>query len=157
MVVRGSPPHQIRVIAWNLDRDDWRTFRVDRINPRTPNGPRFTPRALPGADVTAYVTGVFRGSEDASGSWPRLGTVLLDLTAATVALYTRDGLVEPITPDRCRPTLGSWSWTSLAAAIARYDADIDVVGPAELTQELVKLLPLAGVHRPPPGVRHHFP
>ncbi|WP_407695994.1 helix-turn-helix transcriptional regulator, partial [Sphaerimonospora thailandensis] len=32
------------LVAWDLDREDWRTFRVDRITPRTPAGPRFTPR-----------------------------------------------------------------------------------------------------------------
>ena len=35
------------LVAWDADRDDWRTFRVDRIEPRPPTGPRFTPRALP--------------------------------------------------------------------------------------------------------------
>ena len=35
------------LVAWDVDRDAWRTFRVDRIEPRTPSGPRFTPRALP--------------------------------------------------------------------------------------------------------------
>ncbi|PZG23875.1 transcriptional regulator [Micromonospora craterilacus] len=143
---RRTEPHHVitwdgrwYLVAWDLDRDGWRTFRVDRMRLRTPNGPRFTHRALPGGDVAAYVTGVFRGSEDASGNWPCQGTVLLDLPAATVALYTRDGLVEQITPDRCRLTLGSWSWPSLAAAIARYDADIDVVGPDELTEAFAHL------------------
>lgn len=143
---RRTEPHHVitwdgrwYLIAWDLDRDDWRTFRVDRIHPRTPHGPRFTPRALPATDVAAYVTGVFRGSGDASGNWPCQGTVLLDLPAATVALYTRDGLVEPVTPGRCRLTLGSWSWTSLAATIARYDADIEVVGPDELTDAFAHL------------------
>jgi predicted DNA-binding transcriptional regulator YafY len=143
---RRTEPHHVitwdgrwYLIAWDLDRDDWRTFRVDRMSLRTPNGPRFTPRALPGGDVAAYVTGVFRGSDDASGNWPCQGTVILDLPAATVALYTRDGLVEQITASRCRLTLGSWSWPSLAAAIARYDADIDVVGPDELTEAFAHL------------------
>jgi predicted DNA-binding transcriptional regulator YafY len=36
------------LVAWDLDRDDWRTFRVDRMTPRTPTGPRFSPRELPG-------------------------------------------------------------------------------------------------------------
>ena len=31
------------LVAWDADRDDWRTFRVDRIEPRPPAGPRFTP------------------------------------------------------------------------------------------------------------------
>ncbi|MEU1397538.1 WYL domain-containing protein [Micromonospora zamorensis] len=138
---RHAEPHHLitwdgrwYLIGWDRDRGDWRTFRVDRMSLRTPNGPRFTPRALPGGDVAAYVTGVFRGSDDATGNWPCQGTVILDLPAATVALYTRDGLVEAITPGSCRLTLGSWSWPSLAAAIARYDADIDVVGPEQLTE-----------------------
>ncbi|WP_329082688.1 MULTISPECIES: helix-turn-helix transcriptional regulator [unclassified Streptosporangium] len=136
---RVEPHHVITwdgrwyLIAWDLDRDDWRTFRADRITPRTPNGPRFTPRVLPGGDAATFVTGTFRGSGDALGNWPCQGTVILDLPAATVALYTRDGLVEEIGPSRCRLTLGSWSWPSLAAAIARYDADIEVIGPDGLT------------------------
>src|SRR5947208_1475487 len=35
------------LVAWDTDRDDWRTFRVDRMEPRPPAGPRFVPRALP--------------------------------------------------------------------------------------------------------------
>src|SRR5260221_10752764 len=35
------------LVAWDPGRDAWRTFRADRIEPRTPAGPRFTPRALP--------------------------------------------------------------------------------------------------------------
>ncbi|MGY2080064.1 helix-turn-helix transcriptional regulator [Modestobacter sp. SYSU DS0657] len=31
------------LVGWDLDRADWRTFRADRISPRTPTGPRFTP------------------------------------------------------------------------------------------------------------------
>ncbi|GGL46678.1 helix-turn-helix transcriptional regulator [Planomonospora parontospora] len=143
---RHAEPHHLitwdgrwYLIAWDLDRQDWRTFRADRITPRTPNGPRFTPRSLPGGDVAAFVTSRFRGSADASGRWPCRGTVILDLPAATAALYTRDGIIEEIGPDRCKLTLGSWSWPGLAAAIARYDADIEVVGPCELTHAFTHL------------------
>src|SRR6185503_17640096 len=41
------------LLAWDLDREAWRTFRVDRIAPRTPTGPRFSPRALPAEDEIA--------------------------------------------------------------------------------------------------------
>ncbi|GID28835.1 helix-turn-helix transcriptional regulator [Paractinoplanes brasiliensis] len=140
---RVEPHHVITwdgrwyLIAWDLDREDWRVFRADRITVRTPNGPRFTPRELPGGDVAAYVIGKFRGSAD--GNWPCRGTVLLDLPAATVARYTRDGVVEEAGPERCRLTLGSWSWISLAAAFARFDADMAVVGPPELTGAFTRL------------------
>ena len=104
---------------------------VDRVSPRTPTGPRFTPRQLPMGDVATYVTGRFRGSTDTS-AWPCVGEVILDLPAAVVATYTRDGLVEELGPDRCRLVQGSWSWVGLAAALGRFDADIEVIGPAEL-------------------------
>src|SRR4029453_9202050 len=43
-------------VGWEMDRDAWRTFRGDRIEPRTPTGPRFTPRALPPArEIPAQV------------------------------------------------------------------------------------------------------
>ncbi|MFY1696642.1 MULTISPECIES: helix-turn-helix transcriptional regulator [unclassified Solwaraspora] len=146
MSLRRVEPHHVitregrwYLVAWDLDRADWRIFRVDRISPRTPHGPHFTPRALPGGDLAEYVTGVFRGSVDASGRWPCQGTVTLDLPASVVAVHAGDGIVEQTTPDRCRLTLGSWSWPSLAAAIARYDADITVIGPDELAEAFVHL------------------
>ncbi|BAL88170.1 putative DeoR-family transcriptional regulator [Actinoplanes missouriensis 431] len=143
---RRAEPHHVAtrggrwyLVAWDLDRAGWRTFRVDRMSLRTPNGPRFIRRTVPGGDVAAYLIGVFRGATDVAGSWPCQGTVILDLPASTVARYTRDGVVEQISPGRCRLTLGSWSWPSLAATIARYDADIEVVGPEELSAAFVRL------------------
>ncbi|MGI5232741.1 helix-turn-helix transcriptional regulator [Actinoallomurus sp. CA-142502] len=44
------------LLAWDLGRADWRTFRVDRLRPRVPTGPRFTPRDLPEEDVAERVT-----------------------------------------------------------------------------------------------------
>ncbi len=119
------------LVAWDLDRDDWRVFSADRITPRTPTGPRFTPRELPGGAVAAFVTSRFHGS-DGTGGWPCRGEVILDLPAAEVSPFARDGVVEELGPDRCRLTLGSWSWPGLAAAIGRFDADIEVIGPPEL-------------------------
>ncbi|MER6951576.1 YafY family protein [Nonomuraea sp. NPDC000554] len=126
------------LVAWDLDRDDWRTFRADRISPRIPTGPRFTPRELPGGNVTAFVTSRFQGS-DGSAGWPCRGEVILDLPAAVVSRYTREGLVEELGPDRCRLVLGSWSWPGLAATIGRFDADIEVVGPTELKDAFARL------------------
>ncbi|MEV6431620.1 WYL domain-containing protein [Nocardia sp. NPDC051463] len=126
------------LVAWDLDRDDWRTFRADRITPRTPTGPRFTPRDLPGGNVAAFVTSRFRGS-DGSGDWPCRGEVILDLLAAAVVPYSRDGIVQELGPNRCRLTLGSWSWPGLASAIGRFDADIEVIGPPELKRACTRL------------------
>lgn len=129
------------LVAWDLDRDDWRTFRADRITPRIPTGPRFIPRELPGGDVNTFVANRFRGSDSPSGpgGWPCHGEVILHLSAAEVAPYARDGLVEAVGADSCRLLLGSWSWRGLAAAIGSFDADIEVVGPPELTHAFVEL------------------
>ncbi|MFF4392700.1 helix-turn-helix transcriptional regulator [Streptomyces sp. NPDC001552] len=126
------------LLAWDLDREDWRTFRADRITPRIPTGPRFTPRELPGGDVASFVAGKFRGS-DGSDDWPCRGEVILHMPAAAVSRHTRDGIVEELGRDRCRLVLGSWSWPALAAAIGRFDADIEVVGPPELTDAFAHL------------------
>ncbi|MQY30834.1 helix-turn-helix transcriptional regulator [Nocardia aurantia] len=118
------------LIGWDPDRDDWRVFRADRIGLRTPNGPRFTPRDLPGGDVAAFVTGRFRGSD--TPGWPCRGEVVLRRPAADVSPFVHDGLVEALGPDRCRLITGSWSWIALAAAIGRFDTDFEIVGPPEL-------------------------
>ncbi|MFC8390561.1 MULTISPECIES: YafY family protein [unclassified Streptomyces] len=139
----ASPPRRVEphhlvsrggrwyLVAFDLDRADWRVFRADRITPRSPTGPRFTPREVPGGDVAAFVTGRFRGA-DGSGEWPCRGEVILDLPAATVSRHAHDAVVEELGPDRCRLVLGSWSWTALAAGVGRFDAAVEVVGPQEL-------------------------
>jgi len=44
------------LLAFDPDRDDWRTFRVDRLTGVVPTHRRFTPRPLPAADGASYVT-----------------------------------------------------------------------------------------------------
>jgi predicted DNA-binding transcriptional regulator YafY len=92
------------LVAWDLERDDWRILRADRITPRVPTGPRFTAREVPGGDVAEYVAARFKGSarED---RWPCIGTVVLHRAAREVLL---------------------------AASLGRFDTDIEVVSPPEL-------------------------
>ncbi|MEU6727535.1 WYL domain-containing protein [Nonomuraea wenchangensis] len=129
------------LLAWDLDRHDWRTFRADRITPKVPTGPRFTPREPPTGDVATFIAARFRGSDPATGTadWPCQGEVVLHLPAADVAPYLRDGIVEELGPGRCRLVLGSWSWHGLAAGLGRFDADIEVVGPPELRNAFERL------------------
>ncbi|MFE9826920.1 helix-turn-helix transcriptional regulator [Streptomyces sp. NPDC005791] len=127
------------LVAWDLDREDWRTFRLDRVRPRTPTGPRFAPRELPGGNLSAFVTSRFRGNEGTVTDWPCRGEVILQLPAADVAPFARDGIVEELGPHRCRLSLGSWSWAGLAAAIGRFDTDIDIIGPPRLATAFADL------------------
>ncbi|MFE2043063.1 helix-turn-helix transcriptional regulator [Streptomyces sp. NPDC059477] len=125
--------HRWYLVAWDLHREYWRTFRVDRIKPRTPTGPRFAPRDLPGGTtVSTFITSRFRGNDGTTTDWPCQGEVILHLPAADVAPFAQDAIVEELGPHHCRLTLGSWSWTGLAAAIGRFDTDIEVIGPPQL-------------------------
>ncbi len=50
-------PRRWYLVAWDVGRGDWRTFRVDRIQgPLGPPGARFMPRPLPADDAAAYVS-----------------------------------------------------------------------------------------------------
>ncbi|MCO7271848.1 helix-turn-helix transcriptional regulator [Cellulosimicrobium cellulans] len=137
---RRVEPHHVVVrdgrwylLAWDLDRDDWRTFRLDRTTPRVPTGPRFTPREVPGGDAGAFVAARFAGSgRPPAPGWSCTGWVELAAPAPAVAPFVEDGTVEALGPDRCRVALGSWSWVALAARVAAFDADVLAAGPDEL-------------------------
>jgi predicted DNA-binding transcriptional regulator YafY len=140
--VRRTEPHHLitwggrwYLLAWDLDRGDWRTFRADRITPRTPSGPRFKPREL--GDVGAFVTARFRGSS--TPEWPCQGEVILAVPAVEVAPYVREGVVEALDASHCRVSMGAWSWRALAASFGRFDADIEVTGPPELKEAFAQL------------------
>ena len=141
---RGEPHHLVTsrgrwyLVAWDLDRDDWRLFRADRITPRIPTGPRFTPREIPGGDVVDYVSARFKGSSE-HDRWPCTGKVVLRRPAREVVPFAGDGTVEDLGPDRCALEAGSWSWVALAASLNRFDTDIEVVHPPELTRAFALL------------------
>lgn len=136
---RRTEPHAVvaregrwYLLAWDLDADGWRTFRLDRMTPRIPTGPAFAPRALPAADAQTYLAARAKGS-DAEDRWPCVGEVVLALPARDVAPWVgADGTVEPVDDDSCRVTIGSWSWVGVLAALARFDAPFTIVGPDAL-------------------------
>jgi predicted DNA-binding transcriptional regulator YafY len=137
---RRVEPHDIvtahgrwYLVAWDLDHDDWRLFRADRITPRpTGGGARFTPREIPGGSAAEFVAARFKGS-DAVNVWPCVGKVILQSPARKVVPFAGDGLVEDLGDGRCSLESGSWSWISLAASLGRFDTDIEVVSPPELS------------------------
>jgi len=60
---RLAEPHQLLsaghlwyLIAWDLRRAGWRTFRLDRVSGVRLAGRRFAPRPIPGGDAAAYLT-----------------------------------------------------------------------------------------------------
>jgi predicted DNA-binding transcriptional regulator YafY len=124
------------LVGWDVDRDAWRTFRVDRIQPRTPAGPRFTPRALPpDREIAAQVA---RGVGEAS--WRYRARVIVHAPAA----YVRDRLpipveVEPLGEDQCAFEPGSDHPEMLALYLGMLDADFTIVRSPELVDAMRKL------------------
>ncbi|WP_261164503.1 YafY family protein [Microbacterium sp. Marseille-Q6965] len=119
------------LVAWDLDREDWRIFRLDCLAPRRPIGPAFASRPVPTGDPRSFVSARFKGATNAD-AWPCVGTVEIDLPARHVTPWIHDGEVEPIGPGSTRVRTGSWSWTGLLASILRFDAAFRIVGPEEL-------------------------
>jgi len=126
------------LVAWDLEREEWRIFSADRVTPHSPTGPRFVPRQLPGGDVAEYVSARFKGSAQAN-QWPCNGKVVLHRPPADVLPFAGDGVVEELGPDRCSLEAGSWSWIALAASLNRFDTAIEVISPPELTEAFAQL------------------
>jgi predicted DNA-binding transcriptional regulator YafY len=143
---RRVEPHGIvarrgrwHLVAWDLDRDAWRTFRIDRMTPRVPLGAAFVPRDVPGGDASAFVAARARGA-DGTTAWPCIGRVVLALPLRDVAPFVDDDAVATALPDgRTALTLGAWSWPALAATVARFDAGFEVVDPPAL-RDAVRML-----------------
>ncbi|WP_263055070.1 helix-turn-helix transcriptional regulator [Curtobacterium sp. RIT-PI-V] len=121
------------LLDWDLDRDDWSTHRIDRITPRMRTRVPFTPRPVPGGDPVAFVSARFKGSARAD-VWPCVGSVTMTAAdARTIGPYLpEDAVVEPLSDERSRVTLGSWSWPGLAGAFAAFAVDFVVEGPEDL-------------------------
>jgi len=141
---RAEPHHLVTsngrwyLVAWDLDVDDWRIFRADRVEPRAPTGPRFTPRAIPGGDAREFVAARFKGSSN-ENRWPCVGTVILPLPAAAVRPFAADGIVRELGSNTCSLESGAWSWIALAASLNRFDTAIEVVGPPQLREAFAEL------------------
>lgn len=124
------------LVAWNLDRGGWRTFRVDRIEPRTPTGPRFTPRALPpDHQVTAEVA---RGIGEATWRYRARVTVHAPATHVEGRLPI-PVKVESLGPDRCAFEPGSDHPQMLALYLGMLDADFEILDSPELVDALREL------------------
>jgi predicted DNA-binding transcriptional regulator YafY len=122
------------LVAFDTDRADWRNFRADRIEPRTPAGPRFTPRDLPG-DIVARVT---RGVSTAA--WRYRAEVTVHAPAELVAerINPLAGTVEAVGDDVCVLSTGAAAVETLAVYLGLLAVRFafTVSGPPELVDLL---------------------
>jgi predicted DNA-binding transcriptional regulator YafY len=140
--VRHTEPHRLvgwgplwYLLAWDLDRDGWRVFRVDRMVAHAPTGARFEPRAIPGGDAVEYVVG-----RVSRAAWTYRARVLVHAPAAAVAAKIPVPVeVEAVDESTCRVELGSDDPDRLALWMTRLDADIEVIDGDELAAAFDRL------------------
>jgi predicted DNA-binding transcriptional regulator YafY len=120
------------LVCWDRARDDWRTFRVDRIAAPVPSAARFAPRPLPAEDPAAFV-------EQRLGSLPGRYEARLTLFAPVAEVRTYGGTVTPIDDRRCEYRIDENDLAWLAVRIAMLGVDFEVHEPPELIDALAAL------------------
>ncbi|MDH5834873.1 helix-turn-helix transcriptional regulator [Luteimonas kalidii] len=122
------------LLAWDLVRGDWRTFRVDRIAgmPRG-NGERFLPRKVPGGDAAAFVS-------RAISVQPYAVKARIELHAPLARMRERipasAGKLTRLDAQRCELETGAQRPDMLAYHLALLDVSFVVIEPVELEQHL---------------------
>ena len=140
---REAEPHSLvnlgrrwYLVAWDRDRRDWRTFRVDRLSGPASTGVRFTPRDLPATDAASYV------SQSLSAAPNRYeARVTLHAPADTIRKRVPAywGTIERLDDERCEYRTGDDDLDWLAVRVAMLGVDFDVHEPPELAEHLLLL------------------
>ncbi|WP_062430618.1 helix-turn-helix transcriptional regulator [Herbidospora daliensis] len=136
---RLTEPHRLvctgyrwYLVAYDLTRHDWRSFRVDRMTGPEKTGTRFRPRDLPAADAAAFVN---EGLENQFV--PYEVEALIEAPADVVReRIGRWCTVEAIGEARCRMVMTSntLDWPTMALGVV--GADFEIVQPPELAEQV---------------------
>ena len=126
-------PHRWYLVAWDVERADWRTYRVDRIDAPPTTGRRFTPRPPPAEDLGAYVSTAI-----SSAPYTHRARLLLHVSAAEAAtrISPTVGRIEPADDRSCILHTGSHSLDEIALYVALMDVGFDVLDPPELAERI---------------------
>ena len=135
---RAVEPHRLvhtgrrwYLVARDRERDDWRTFRVDRISGPLTSGPRFTPHDPP--DAAAFVAGAIT-----TAPYRFQARIRVHAPAHVVGarIPATAGVVEAVDDGSCLLTTGADSLAYLAVRLAGLGPDFTVLEPPELVDEL---------------------
>ncbi|WIM97525.1 YafY family protein [Actinoplanes oblitus] len=120
------------LLAWDLDRGDWRSFRVDRIAGPALTGARFRPREIPGGDPVVWLRSRIRAIPN------RYDVAVLlaaepDRVRAVVGHW---GTVEPVREGVCRLRMNvdDLGWPTMVLGVL--GAPFTVESPAELRENV---------------------
>jgi predicted DNA-binding transcriptional regulator YafY len=116
------------LLAYDLDRDDWRSFRVDRMTEVAAGTWRFRPRPAP--DAAAYVQ-----ESVASRVYRHQARFLIHAPADTVRAQVpaSAAVVRPRGSKRCEVLSGADSLDFVLMHVLLLGHDFEVIDPPELT------------------------
>lgn len=119
------------LVAWDCGRDDWRTFRLDRVDRVVAAGGRFEAREVPGGDPAAWVAANLRG-----GTSRYSARVTVHASAAWLSERVGGwgGTVTAIDAERCEFVTSDESLDWLAVRVGMLGADFEVHEPPELAE-----------------------
>ncbi|HEX2316030.1 MAG TPA: YafY family protein [Thermomonospora sp.] len=120
------------LVAWDIERHDWRTFRVDRLTRPEPTGDRFRQRELPGGDAAAFL-------RTQIASLRTTTEVVVDVAAPAADVKRVVGGWGEVTgtgDGACRLVMNVDTLDWPVMVLASVDADFTVVRPVELTVRL---------------------
>lgn len=128
------------LIAWDSERDDWRSFRVDRIDKVRATGETFVPRAVP-ADVAARLERGIAYEPFACRITLRLQGTVEELQAV---LPVWCGVLEPETDAHSLLRVAADSPESLLAQVLMIGQDVELVEDNAMSPELQQVLARMG-------------
>ncbi|SSW65639.1 helix-turn-helix transcriptional regulator [Achromobacter agilis] len=122
------------LVAWDPARDDWRTFRIDRIAGAPKIGAHFAPRPPPeGGDLRAYVSRAVNMAPH-----PEPARVILHAPRAVMAARIPPGAgqIEPLDAARCLLQCPVHSLDALVYWLMALGVEFEVLAPAALRDRL---------------------
>jgi len=121
------------LVAWDRRRDDWRSFRIDRLAKPGSTGVRFAPRGLPAKDAAAYVEQSITGAPNRFEARVTLHAPAEQMASRVPAYW---GVFKAIDAKTCEYRAGDDDIGWLAWRIAMLGVDFDVHEPPELVEHL---------------------
>jgi predicted DNA-binding transcriptional regulator YafY len=124
------------LVAWDLKREDWRSFRLDRVARPAPTGVRSADRELPTKDAASYVMQSVR-------NMPSLYEARIVLHAPAEEIRKRIprgwGDIEPLSKNRCEYRTGDDDLDWLALRVAMLRCEFEAHGCPELSERLEEM------------------
>lgn len=121
------------LVAWDPAREDWRTFRLDRIAGEVTLGAHFAPRPPPdGGDLRAYV------ARSVGGNHAEEARIVLHAPRAAMAarIPATVGEIEALDAGRCLLRCTGQSLDALAYWLMALEVEFDVLAPDALVARL---------------------